>query len=41
MQSTQTLLKIKGNSLFDEKAAFKAWLAVRKPDAGDYIFKSI
>jgi integrase len=40
MSSTQTLMKVKGNSLFDEKAAFKAWLAVRKPDAGDYVFNS-
>src|SRR6516165_6173075 len=27
LASTQTLLKVKGNSLFDEKAALKAWLA--------------
>jgi integrase len=40
LDSTQTLLKVKGNSLFDEKAALKAWLAVRKPDAGDYVFNS-
>src|SRR5215831_13046217 len=40
LQSTQTLLRVKGNSLFDEKAAFKAWLVVRKPDAGDYVFNS-
>jgi hypothetical protein len=33
-------LKVKGNSLFDEKAAFKAWLAARKPDAGDFVFNS-
>lgn len=40
LQSTQTLLRVKGNPLFDEKAAFKAWLAARKPDAGDYVFNS-
>ena len=31
---------MKGNSLFDEKAALKAWLAIRKPDAADYVFNS-
>ena len=31
LASTQTLLKVKGNALFDEKAALKAWLAVREP----------
>jgi integrase len=40
LQSTQTLLRVKGNPLFDEKAALKAWLAVREPDAGDYVFNS-
>jgi integrase/recombinase XerD len=40
LDSTQTLLKVKGNSLFDEKATLKAWLAVRKPDADDYVFNS-
>jgi len=40
LDSTQTLLKVKGNSLFDEKAALKAWVAVRRPDAGDFVFNS-
>jgi type 1 fimbriae regulatory protein FimB len=40
LDSTQTFLKVKGNSLFDEKAALKAWLDVRKPDANDYVFNS-
>jgi integrase/recombinase XerD len=40
LASTQTLLKVKGNSLFDEKAVLKAWLAVRKPDADNYVFNS-
>ena len=40
LESTQTLLKVKGNSLFDEKAAFRAWLAIRKPDADNYVFNS-
>ena len=37
LDSTQTLLKVKGNSLFDEKAALKTWLAVRKSDADNYV----
>src|SRR5215471_11251862 len=40
LASTQTLLKVKGNSLFDEKAALKAWLALRKPDADNFAFNS-
>jgi type 1 fimbriae regulatory protein FimB len=40
LDSTQGLLKVKGNGLFDEKAALRAWLAVRKPDANDYVFNS-
>jgi Phage integrase family len=40
LASTQTLLKVKGNSLFDEKAVLKAWLAVRKADADNYVFNS-
>jgi hypothetical protein len=33
LQATQTLLRVKGSSLFNEPAALKAWLDVRKPDA--------
>src|SRR5215831_10046823 len=40
LPSTQSLLKVKGNSLFDEKAALKAWLAVREADADNYVFNS-
>jgi integrase/recombinase XerD len=40
LDSIQTLLRVKGNSLFDEKAALRAWLAVRKQDADDYVFNS-
>ena len=40
LPSTQTLLKIKGNSLFDERAVMKAWLAVREPDADNFVFNS-
>jgi integrase len=40
LDSTQTLLKVKGNSLFDEKAALKAWLAVREADADNFVFNS-
>lgn len=38
--STQNLLKVKGNALFDEKAVLKAWLAVREPDADNFAFNS-
>ena len=40
LASTQTLLKVKGNALFDERAALKAWLAVRQPDADNFLFNS-
>src|ERR1700692_4112238 len=40
LDSTQNLLKVKGNSLFDEKAALKAWLTVREADADNFVFKS-
>lgn len=40
LPSTQTLLKVKGNSLFDEKAVLKAWLALRQPDADNFVFNS-
>lgn len=40
LDSTQTLLRVKGNSLFNEAAVLKAWLAVRGPDADNYVFNS-
>lgn len=40
LDSTQTLLRVKGNSLFDERAVLKAWLAVRQPDADSFVFNS-
>ena len=40
LDSTQTLLRVKGSALFNETAALKAWLDVRKPDADDYVFNS-
>jgi type 1 fimbriae regulatory protein FimB len=40
LDSTQTLLRVKGSSLFNEMAALKAWLDVRKPDADDFVFNS-
>src|SRR6516164_11247203 len=40
LASTQTLLRVKGNSLFDERAALKGWLAVRQDDADNYVFNS-
>src|SRR5208283_1451769 len=33
LDSTQSLLRVKGNALFNEAAAFKVWLAIRQPDA--------
>ena len=40
LSSTQNLLKVKGNSLFDERAALKTWLAVREADGDNYVFNS-
>ena len=40
LDSTQNLLKVKGNALFNESAVLKAWLAVRKPDADNFVFNS-
>jgi len=40
LDSTQNLLKVKGNSLFNEAAAFKAWLDVREDDADNFAFNS-
>src|SRR5271156_7165696 len=40
LDSTQNLLKIKGNALFNEAAVLKAWLAVREPDADNFVFNS-
>ena len=40
LDSTQNLLKVKGNSLFNEAAALKAWLHVRQPDADSFVFNS-
>jgi integrase len=40
LPSTQMLLKVKGHSLFDEKAALKAWLAVREADADNFVFNT-
>ncbi len=36
----RNLLRVKGNGLFDEKAALKAWLAVREADADNFVFNS-
>src|ERR1700752_3567713 len=40
LDSTQNLLKVKGNSLFNEAGAFQEWLAVRQPDADNFVFNS-
>jgi integrase/recombinase XerD len=40
LDSTQNLLKIKGNALFNEATVLKAWLAVREPDADNFVFNS-
>jgi integrase len=40
LDSTQNLLKVKGNALFNEAAALKTWLDVRQPDADSFVFNS-
>src|SRR5258705_3221778 len=40
LDSTQNLLRVKGNALFNELAVLKAWLAVREPDADNFVFNS-
>jgi len=40
LDSTQSLLKVKGRSLFNEVAALKAWLEVRQADADNYVFNT-
>jgi len=40
LSSTQNLLKVKGNSLFNEAVTLKAWLGVRKADADNFVFNS-
>ena len=40
LDSTQTLLRVKGNTLFNEPAALKDWLATRRPDADNFVFNS-
>jgi len=40
LETTQSLLRVKGNPLFNEAAAFKDWLGERKEDAGDFVFNS-
>jgi type 1 fimbriae regulatory protein FimB len=40
LDSTQSLLRVKGSALFNESAALKAWLDVRKPDSDDFVFNS-
>ena len=40
LSSTQNLLKVKGNALFNEAAVLKVWLAIRKPDADSFVFNS-
>jgi type 1 fimbriae regulatory protein FimB len=40
LDSTQNLLKVKGNRLFDEKAVLSAWLDERKPDCDNFVFNS-
>jgi integrase/recombinase XerD len=40
LQSTQALLRVKGNGLFNEATALKDWLTVRTPDAGEFVFNS-
>lgn len=40
LDSTQNLLKVKGNAIFNESAVLKAWLAVRQDDADNFVFNS-
>jgi integrase len=40
LDSTQNLLKVKGNGLFNEAAALKEWLAIRQADADNFVFNS-
>jgi integrase/recombinase XerD len=40
LDSTQAFLRVKGNPLFNEAAALKDWLALRSPDADDFVFNS-
>src|SRR6202163_4134488 len=40
LDSTQTLLKVKGNALLNESAVLKAWVAVRKADGDNFVFNS-
>jgi len=40
LESTQNLLKVKGNGLFSEAAVLKAWLEVREPDSDNFVFNS-
>jgi integrase/recombinase XerD len=40
LDSTQSLLKVKGQPLFNEAAVLKAWLAERVPDAESFVFNS-
>jgi integrase/recombinase XerD len=40
LDSTQNLLKVKGNALFNEAAVLKTWLAQRVPDADSFVFNS-
>jgi integrase/recombinase XerD len=40
LDSTQNLLRVKGSRLFNETAALRAWLDVRKGDADNFVFNS-
>jgi integrase/recombinase XerD len=40
LASTQNLLKVKGNALFNEESVLKTWFAVREQDADNFVFNS-
>src|SRR3984957_12206439 len=40
LESTQNLLRVKSNALFNEAAVLKAWLDVREADADNFVFNS-
>lgn len=40
LESLHQMSSVKGNPLFNEVAAFKAWLAERQPDGDNFVFNS-
>jgi type 1 fimbriae regulatory protein FimB len=40
LESLHQMSAVKGNAIFNEAAAFKAWLAEREPDGDNFVFNS-